>query len=153
MNTCNSTWKCKFLMRKFSLICEKTIILKMSSSCDIISSLLLKILYHRLKIKIKNCLSHRNILNSHVRFSTGWTWMSNMWITPLWFDLNQNFKNNNLLSHESEVNKLQEEGDRLVEMKHPASAIIQVLVLTQTLLSTEEASQVDLQNRNLSLLN
>ncbi|TMS22790.1 Envoplakin [Larimichthys crocea] len=37
----------------------------------------------------------------------------------------ENFKNNSLLSHESEVNKLQEEGDRLTEMKHPASATIQ----------------------------
>ncbi|XP_041640433.1 envoplakin a [Cheilinus undulatus] len=37
----------------------------------------------------------------------------------------ENFKNNNLLSHENEVNKLQDEGDRLVEMKHPASATIQ----------------------------
>ncbi|KAM9857427.1 envoplakin a [Aulostomus maculatus] len=37
----------------------------------------------------------------------------------------ENFKNNSLLSHESEVNKLQDEGDRLVEMKHPASATIQ----------------------------
>ncbi|XP_060918795.1 envoplakin a [Labrus mixtus] len=37
----------------------------------------------------------------------------------------ENFKNNNLLSHESEVNKLQDEGDRLVDMKHPASATIQ----------------------------
>uniref|UniRef100_UPI0037E7C470 envoplakin a n=1 Tax=Semicossyphus pulcher TaxID=241346 RepID=UPI0037E7C470 len=37
----------------------------------------------------------------------------------------ENFKNNNLLSHESEVNKLQDEGDRLVDMKHPASPTIQ----------------------------
>ncbi|XP_054635826.1 envoplakin a [Dunckerocampus dactyliophorus] len=37
----------------------------------------------------------------------------------------ENFKNNSLLSHESEVNKLQDEGDRLVELKHPASATIQ----------------------------
>ncbi|KAI3353015.1 hypothetical protein L3Q82_019597, partial [Scortum barcoo] len=37
----------------------------------------------------------------------------------------ENFKNNSLLSHESEVNKLQDEGDRLIEMKHPASATIQ----------------------------
>ncbi|KAM9362640.1 envoplakin-like [Symphorus nematophorus] len=37
----------------------------------------------------------------------------------------ENFKNNSLLAHESEVNKLQEEGDRLIEMKHPASATIQ----------------------------
>ncbi|KAG8014466.1 Envoplakin [Nibea albiflora] len=37
----------------------------------------------------------------------------------------ENFKNNSLLSHEGEVNKLQEEGDRLTEMKHPASATIQ----------------------------
>ncbi|TNM86147.1 hypothetical protein fugu_008418 [Takifugu bimaculatus] len=37
----------------------------------------------------------------------------------------EHFKNNNLLLHEGEVNKLQEEGDRLVEMKHPASALIQ----------------------------
>ncbi|KAM8771445.1 envoplakin a [Acanthopagrus schlegelii] len=37
----------------------------------------------------------------------------------------ENFKNNSLLSHESEVNKLQEEGDRLTEMKHPASTTIQ----------------------------
>lgn len=40
--------------------------------------------------------------------------------------LNQLFKNNNLLLHEEEVNKLQEEGDRLVEMKHPASPLIKV---------------------------
>ncbi|CAJ1053649.1 envoplakin a [Xyrichtys novacula] len=37
----------------------------------------------------------------------------------------ENFKNNNLLSHENEVNKLQDEGDRLIDMKHPASAAIQ----------------------------
>ncbi|XP_070683693.1 envoplakin a [Pempheris klunzingeri] len=37
----------------------------------------------------------------------------------------ENFKSNNLLSHESEVNKLQDEGDRLIELKHPASATIQ----------------------------
>ncbi|XP_018520557.1 LOW QUALITY PROTEIN: envoplakin a [Lates calcarifer] len=37
----------------------------------------------------------------------------------------ENFKNNSLLSHESEVNKLQDEGDRLIELKHPASATIQ----------------------------
>uniref|UniRef100_A0A8D3B614 Envoplakin a n=1 Tax=Scophthalmus maximus TaxID=52904 RepID=A0A8D3B614_SCOMX len=37
----------------------------------------------------------------------------------------ENFKNNSLLSHESEVNKFQDEGDRLVELKHPASATIQ----------------------------
>ncbi|KAB5584462.1 hypothetical protein PHYPO_G00107800 [Pangasianodon hypophthalmus] len=37
----------------------------------------------------------------------------------------ENFKNNSLLSHESEVNKLQDDGDRLIEMKHPASSTIQ----------------------------
>ncbi|XP_034045227.1 envoplakin a [Thalassophryne amazonica] len=37
----------------------------------------------------------------------------------------ETFKNNSLLSHESEVNKLQDEGDRLLELKHPASATIQ----------------------------
>ncbi|XP_058496226.1 envoplakin a [Solea solea] len=37
----------------------------------------------------------------------------------------ENFKNNSLLSHETEVNKLQDEGDRLIELKHPASATIQ----------------------------
>ncbi|KAK2816825.1 hypothetical protein Q5P01_025016 [Channa striata] len=37
----------------------------------------------------------------------------------------ENFKNNSLLSHESEVNKLQDEGDRLIELKHPASVTIQ----------------------------
>uniref|UniRef100_A0A8K9WWJ2 Envoplakin a n=1 Tax=Oncorhynchus mykiss TaxID=8022 RepID=A0A8K9WWJ2_ONCMY len=37
----------------------------------------------------------------------------------------ENFKNNSLLSHESEVNKLQDDGDRLVELKHPASTTIQ----------------------------
>ncbi|KAM7394027.1 hypothetical protein PAMP_020854 [Pampus punctatissimus] len=37
----------------------------------------------------------------------------------------ENFKNNSLLSHESEVNKLQDEGDRLVELKHPASPMIE----------------------------
>ncbi|XP_068606672.1 envoplakin a [Brachionichthys hirsutus] len=38
----------------------------------------------------------------------------------------ENFKNNNLLLHETDVNKIQEEGDRLVEMKHPASETIKV---------------------------
>ncbi|XP_006635532.2 envoplakin a [Lepisosteus oculatus] len=37
----------------------------------------------------------------------------------------ENFKNNSLLAHESEVNKLQDDGDRLIEMKHPASPTIQ----------------------------
>ncbi|XP_044046418.1 envoplakin a [Siniperca chuatsi] len=37
----------------------------------------------------------------------------------------ENFKNNSLLSHESEVNKLQDEGDKLIELKHPAKATIQ----------------------------
>ncbi|KAK3575139.1 hypothetical protein QTP86_020956 [Hemibagrus guttatus] len=37
----------------------------------------------------------------------------------------ENFKNNSLLSHESEVNKLQDDGDRLIEMKHPAASTIQ----------------------------
>uniref|UniRef100_A0A4W5REK8 Envoplakin a n=1 Tax=Hucho hucho TaxID=62062 RepID=A0A4W5REK8_9TELE len=37
----------------------------------------------------------------------------------------ENFKNNSLLSHESEVNKLQDDGDRLIELKHPASTPIQ----------------------------
>lgn len=50
---------------------------------------------------------------------------------PGLLNVHQNFKNNNLLSHESEVNKLQEEGDRLIELKHPASATIQVRALTQ----------------------
>lgn len=39
----------------------------------------------------------------------------------------QKFKNNGLLAHESEVNKLQDEGDRLVEViKHPGSPAITV---------------------------
>ncbi|KAJ8283836.1 hypothetical protein COCON_G00026860 [Conger conger] len=38
----------------------------------------------------------------------------------------EHFKNNSLLSHESEVNKLQDGGDRLIEMKHPASDTIQM---------------------------
>lgn len=37
----------------------------------------------------------------------------------------ENFKNNSLLSHESEVNKLQDDGDRLIELKHPATSIVQ----------------------------
>lgn len=36
----------------------------------------------------------------------------------------QKFKNTGLLAHESEINKLQTEGDRLVEMKNPGSAAI-----------------------------
>ncbi|XP_029006466.1 envoplakin a [Betta splendens] len=36
----------------------------------------------------------------------------------------ENFKNNSLLSHETEVNNIQDDGDRLVELKHPASATI-----------------------------
>lgn len=45
----------------------------------------------------------------------------------LCFDIIQKFKNNGLLAHESEVNKLQDEGDRLVEfVKHPGSAAITV---------------------------
>ncbi|XP_061584772.1 envoplakin-like [Cololabis saira] len=37
----------------------------------------------------------------------------------------ENFKSNSLLNHEGEVNNLQDEGDRLIELKHPASATIQ----------------------------
>uniref|UniRef100_A0A3Q1GAL5 Envoplakin a n=1 Tax=Acanthochromis polyacanthus TaxID=80966 RepID=A0A3Q1GAL5_9TELE len=37
----------------------------------------------------------------------------------------ENFKSNSLLSHEGEVNKVQDEGDRLTELKHPAAATIQ----------------------------
>ncbi|XP_076027242.1 envoplakin a [Genypterus blacodes] len=37
----------------------------------------------------------------------------------------ENFKNISLLSHEAEVNKLQDDGDRLIELKHPASTTIQ----------------------------
>ncbi|XP_035510377.1 envoplakin [Morone saxatilis] len=36
----------------------------------------------------------------------------------------EKFKNNGLLAHETEINKLQEEGDRLVEKKHPGSPTI-----------------------------
>lgn len=38
----------------------------------------------------------------------------------------EKFKNNTLLTHESETNQLQMDGDRLVEMKHPASSTIRV---------------------------
>ncbi|XP_042581163.1 envoplakin-like [Cyprinus carpio] len=38
---------------------------------------------------------------------------------------NENFKNNRLLSHESEVNQLQDDGDRLIELKHPAASTVQ----------------------------
>ncbi|XP_044038320.1 envoplakin-like [Siniperca chuatsi] len=36
----------------------------------------------------------------------------------------EKFKNNGLLAHENEINQLQAEGDRLVEMKHPGSPTI-----------------------------
>ncbi|KAL6103378.1 evpl [Pungitius sinensis] len=36
----------------------------------------------------------------------------------------EKFKNNGLLAHETEINKLQGEGDRLVETKHPGSSTI-----------------------------
>ncbi|CAG5947314.1 unnamed protein product [Menidia menidia] len=48
----------------------------------------------------------------------------------------ENFKNNSLLSHETEVNKLQDEGDRLVEMKHPASSTIEYQMDTEQLSET-----------------
>ncbi|XP_024145405.1 envoplakin a [Oryzias melastigma] len=37
----------------------------------------------------------------------------------------ENFKRDSLVLHEGEVNKLQDEGDRLIELKHPASITIQ----------------------------
>ncbi|KAM4595525.1 envoplakin a [Fundulus diaphanus] len=37
----------------------------------------------------------------------------------------EHFKNNSLLSHESDVNKLQDDGDTLIEMQHPASNTIE----------------------------
>ncbi|KAJ8002050.1 hypothetical protein DPEC_G00175780 [Dallia pectoralis] len=37
----------------------------------------------------------------------------------------EKFKNNSLLAHETEVNRLQDDGDRLIELKHPASTTIQ----------------------------
>ncbi|XP_032418372.1 envoplakin-like [Xiphophorus hellerii] len=42
----------------------------------------------------------------------------------------ENFKNNGLLFHESEVNRLQDEGERLVELNHPASETIQAQIET-----------------------
>ncbi|XP_049924927.1 envoplakin-like [Epinephelus moara] len=36
----------------------------------------------------------------------------------------EKFKNNGLLAHESEINKLQEEGERLIESKHPGSSTV-----------------------------
>lgn len=38
----------------------------------------------------------------------------------------QKFKTSGLLAHESEINKLKEEGDRLVGMKHPGSPTVKV---------------------------
>nr|XP_040041908.1 LOW QUALITY PROTEIN: envoplakin a [Gasterosteus aculeatus aculeatus] len=37
----------------------------------------------------------------------------------------ENFKNNSLLSHESKVNQLQDDGEKLIGLKHPASDTIQ----------------------------
>lgn len=52
------------------------------------------------------------------------------WLSIFVFPINiyiQKFKNNGLLAHESEVNKLQDEGDQLVEViKHPGSPAITV---------------------------
>lgn len=44
----------------------------------------------------------------------------------------QKFKKNGLLAHESEINKLQNEGDRLVEMKHPGSSAIKASLCTMS---------------------
>lgn len=46
----------------------------------------------------------------------------------------QKFKNNGLLAHESEINQLQEEGERLIEKKHPGSPAIEVSSLSDTVL-------------------
>ncbi|XP_017293252.1 envoplakin a [Kryptolebias marmoratus] len=52
-------------------------------------------------------------------------WSDNMVDPPDVRRQYENFKNNSLLSHESEINRLQDEGDRLIELKHPASDTIQ----------------------------
>ncbi len=57
------------------------------------------------------------------------------YIRPFVSCLLQNFKNNSLLSHESEVNKLQDDGDRLIELKHPAASTVQVALLFNTLVN------------------
>lgn len=44
----------------------------------------------------------------------------------------QKFKKNGLLAHESEINKLQNEGDRLVEKKHPGSSAIKASLCTMS---------------------
>lgn len=44
----------------------------------------------------------------------------------------QKFKKNGLLAHESEINKLQDEGDRLVEKKHPGSSAIKASLCTMS---------------------
>lgn len=102
------TWKRSIINKWMSFICENEMDFYFFLSCC----------YFRFHVKTGEPLGKHW---SHVIF---WP---NMLMTPLWFDLNQNFKNNSLLSHESEVNKLQEEGDRLIDMKHPATATIQVL--------------------------
>lgn len=42
----------------------------------------------------------------------------------------QKFKKSALLAHERDINKLQDEGDRLVEARHPASAAIKARLST-----------------------
>lgn len=62
----------------------------------------------------------------------------------------QKFKKSALLAHERDINKLHDEGDRLVEARHPASAAIKARLSTASHARTLTMSSVKMKKcRNL----
>ncbi|KAJ8264115.1 hypothetical protein GJAV_G00145350 [Gymnothorax javanicus] len=74
---------------------------------------------------MQGCTKELSYLNDEQKKILNQDWSDRMVDPPDVRRQYENFKNNSLLSHESEVNKLQDDGDRLIEMKHPASETIQ----------------------------
>ncbi|KAL1006053.1 hypothetical protein UPYG_G00067260 [Umbra pygmaea] len=74
---------------------------------------------------MQSCKKELAYLSEEQRKVLQQDWSDNMADPPDVRREYEKFKNNSLLAHENEVNKLQDDGDRLIEMKHPASAAIQ----------------------------
>ncbi|KAG5853745.1 hypothetical protein ANANG_G00029530 [Anguilla anguilla] len=75
---------------------------------------------------MQGCTKELSYLNEEQKKIVKEDWSDRMVDPPDVRRQYENFKNNSLLAHESEVNKLQDDGDRLIEMKHPASETIKL---------------------------
>ncbi|XP_015254606.1 PREDICTED: envoplakin-like [Cyprinodon variegatus] len=74
---------------------------------------------------MQGCMKELNFFKEEQDKITKQDWSDHMVDPPHLRRQYENFKNDGLLIHESEVIRLQDEGNRLIELNHPASEIIQ----------------------------